>query len=204
MKEKMLYFLNEPSAKQAYFDAIEMCARLASYSTALCLLKIGYGDYLERADELAHRDIIYLALSLRRLSEVIKNTELLKAMKVSAQPNITWETQSDFARNTTKQNDVWSLIGKIIHCREFLIIRDNLTLNRYHQHGSKKVAESKLTTEEEISFTESAKDLPAICLVKSDKKNVVLFGISDFVAVAVDYLDQAKDLLEDEGVLSYS
>lgn len=171
-----------------------MCARLASYGTASPIQEIGYGDFLEIAKELAHRDILFLAISIRRLSELTSTQKLLKTLHMPNKPEIDWKTKASQSVKLKDGIDCWALFGKIIHSHDFFIIKDTVTLKVFSRKKGVGAGNSQ------VDLLQN-KDIRAICAVKSDRGPIVLFSIADLVERSVDYLDEIKDIFMEKNVL---
>ncbi|MDK4701291.1 hypothetical protein PH562_03510 [Rhizobium sp. CNPSo 4062] len=172
--------MNAALCRLAYEDSVEALARLAAYSTSRPLKIFGYGEYYTISSELCKKDLIVLAISIRRLAELTKSQDILKAHEfVHRMP-----TSSSLS--TDHKISCWKLIGNIIHSVEIEIIKD-VGMLLYGYTDILKVMENK----EEIDV--------AITL-KSDKDPEKLLRLNDFIIEINKYLEEANDILSDNGI----
>jgi len=179
--------MNTPSARMntalcrlAYEDSIEAVARLATYSTSRPLKIFGRGEYYTISSELSKKDLIVLAISIRRLAELTKSQAILKAHELAHR------MPASSSPSTDHKISCWKLIGNIIHSVEIEVFKDVGRL-LYGYTDILKAMENK----EEIDV--------AITL-KSDKDPEKLFRLNDFIIEINKYLEEANDILSDNGI----
>jgi hypothetical protein len=177
----------------AYDEALTSSARLASYSTSNLLLHVGYGDYLERANELAHADMVRLAISVRRLSEIADLSNLLAGLKVNSKPSANWKDQEKENESQIADHRLGDILNRIIHCKTFILSKQLSHLKLYARRASKALRLEECFDDDQ--------DIPAICLVESDRPPPKLFAVHELVTVTIEFLDEAKEALIDSDVL---
>jgi hypothetical protein len=184
--------MNELAAKIAFNDSIELSARLASFATAR-FHSLGTNSTIESvSEELAHRDVLGLALSLRRLSEIALLQKELQSCEIPEVGAASPDQQIGFFP-----------IGKLITLHRLIgILIHSLTFELYKNSGKVRVHLSQGNNDvfEDYKLLVAGEHIDAVCLVQSDKSGKVLFPLKEFVAAALKFLDVAQTRLSDEGV----
>ena len=177
-----------------YNASLDMCARLGAYASARFLEFTGDGDYLQKADELAHRDLLLLAISMRRLAELTSTRDLLQGKYFREGPYFSPDDKSGFASRFKAEINCWDILNKVIHGRDFFAFKTD--------HDVRKLAiKSDAEIESWYRSYQVRKDIPAMFAVKSDRGTMELFTTAALIAKCVEYLDEAKELLLEEGIL---
>lgn len=173
--------MNAALCRLAYEDSVEALARLAAYSTSRPLKIFGYGEYYTISSELCKKDLIILAISIRRLAELSKSQDILKTYEFSCHvPTSSHPASRDY------KISCWKIIGNIIHSIEIEAIKD-IGMFLYAFSDPLKAIESK----EEIDV--------AITL-KSDKGPQKIFRLNDLIIEINKYIEDASDILSDSGI----
>jgi hypothetical protein len=165
--------LNEQLCKHSYYETNERIARMACFSTSKNIEKIGYGEYQTVAEELAHKDLIVMAISVRRLAELTKSQNLLKKRNLHI-------VKSDSRDNSQMTNDnCWNLIGNIIHGQEIGITKE---IPRYISENLFEMIRNRIEVE-------------AIIDVKSEKSQIKVFSAVHILKELVSYMEEVEDIL---------
>jgi hypothetical protein len=176
----------------AYHDSLESVARLASFATAKFRAEIGIFGLITRARELAQRDIVMLALSVRRLSEICGMLDKLEDFNVTiVEPESRNEIYGFYP--TGKSVTLRSALGKIIHHKEFQVFNDDAGVKRLFGLFKDDVFGY-------YNALTSAKDISAVCYVKSDRGDPITFSISSFVRQTSEFLQHTESHLADHEV----
>jgi hypothetical protein len=169
--------LNGQLCTHSYNEAVERIARLASYSTSRNLKIIGFGDYFSIAEELCKKDLIILAISIRRLAEMTKSIHALKNKRIRA------GNKNQSVPLSDSQENFWNIIGNIIHGVEIDVFKD---IGKYVEKDMFKAVNNM----EEIDA--------AIC-IKSDKFSAKI-QLTDFLKCLNTYLEEAEEILSDNRI----
>ncbi|KKX34079.1 hypothetical protein [Rhizobium sp. LC145] len=176
MSEKLK--LNPQLCKHAYDEAVERIARLAAYATSRSLKILGFGDYFSLAEELCKKDLIILAISVRRLAEMTKSTSELKNLRIKAM--ITDER----GNHTGGQENCWDIVGNILHGVEIDVFKDV----------------GKYISEDFMEIMRNKDEIDAAISIKSEKFHKKMFKLTDFLRCINEYLDKADETLSDNGI----
>lgn len=172
--------MNAALCRLAFEASVEAIARLAAYSTSRPLKAFGYGEYYSISSELCKKDLIMLAISVRRLAELTKSQHNLRAyefihrMPTSPSPS------------TDHKISCWKLIGNIIHSIEIEIIKD--------------VGVFLYSRTDMLKAMDSVEEIDVAIILKSDKDPEKLFKLNDFIIEINKYLEEANDILSDNGI----
>lgn len=114
--------LDKKVIRLSFDSATESCVRLLAFGSLEVPFSGRSGYSIEVSENLAHNDLISLAIAGRRLAEAGNLYELLKKHEVGCQvPAQITPSKWKFLALETKLN-LWDLFGKIIHSSEFDII----------------------------------------------------------------------------------
>jgi hypothetical protein len=184
--------MDEGLCRQTYGDIVDLCARLAAYGTSSFPDLIGHGHYESRAKELATRDIIFLAISVRRMAELTKSYALLKGKSI---PRFTAHRRDKRLEieEADESFDAWMVVGNIIHAKTIKILKDDadfvITLGRRPEN-----------TIESYNLLMNRHNLNGIVIIESDRGEYSFFEIYKFIKVIVDFTDDIDDLLADNKI----
>ena len=102
--------IDKAAAKLAFNEALEHSARVVAFANVNLVATIGRGQVATKAEELAHRDLVLLALSTRRLAEICQLKKSLQTMYVA---NVRPYTKIDATGfyPIKKRSNVWTTLG---------------------------------------------------------------------------------------------
>ncbi|MDO1584424.1 hypothetical protein [Rhizobium oryzicola] len=151
---------------------------MACFATSKNIEKIGNGEYQIVSEELAHKDLIILAISIRRLAELTKSQHLLKKRNLKI-------VKSESYKNDQQATDnCWNIIGNIIHSQDIVLTK------HIPQCLSNDIYE----------MMKNRIEVEAIIDVKSDRKHTKTFSAVHFLKELVSYMEEIEDILSDNKI----
>jgi len=184
--------LDKEAAKIAFQETLELSARVAAFATANFVAGIGYGQIIRRAEELAQRDLVLLALSTRRLAELCELKQSLKKMYVAHVRPFTKQDGAGFYP-IKKKSSVWTLIGVILHHLQFSVFKNDTAVKLLLGHFKEDIVGH-------YRALLKAKDITAVCYIQSDRGGPFLFSIAELVRLITDFIETAEEVLGDSDV----
>lgn len=153
---------------------------------------MGSGYYRERATQLAARELIYLALSVRRLAELTTTEKNLKSENISTYDRVYQPDRFELSKGKSHQN-IWKIVGTIIHSRNITLLNDSATFNA---HFSTR----RMSIDELYDTYSKTKDINAICIVNSDSGESIILLLYELISKIQSYTDIAEDVLSDNKI----
>ena len=173
----------------AFNDTVELAARLAAFATSRSHA-IERDTPIQRVSEqLAHRDLIAISLSVRRLAEISDTQVTAKNTFVSqVRPYASLERAGFYP--IKKKFSVWKLIGVIIHHQEFEVFKDDAKVRIALGAGKGDFYEM-------YKIALSKRHIDAVCMVKSDESELVLFAVADYIQSIAKIIEVTEQKLGD-------
>jgi hypothetical protein len=175
--------LDKSLCRHAYHSAVESLARLSCYATSRNLIAIGHGEYYAVAEELFKKDILEIAISIRRLSELTGTQSVLKSTNMKV---VQKDKETEIAR---KSDSLWNIIGNIIHGVQIDVVKSI---------GFMEYLDGKNT--DLLKAIENKDEVDAMITIKSDKFSLKAFNSVEFCAKINIALDHINDHMADNGL----
>ncbi len=181
--------IDKASAKLAFNETLEHSARVAAFSNANFTSAVGRSQVVYKAEELAQRDLILLALSTRRLAELCELKQSLQTLYVAhVRPYTKLDTAGFYP--IKKRSSMWILIGMMLHHLEFKVYKNDAAVKSLLGFFKGDICSA-------YKAGTSSRDVAAACYIRSDKGEPILFSISDFVRHITKFIEVAEDTLGD-------
>jgi len=173
--------INKSLSKHAYSDALEAISRIACFTTSRNLKVLGRGEYYTIGQELLKKDLLILAISVRRLAELTQSQDILKNKAVNIRAR-------HRAKNQEKAESCWNLIGNIVHGVDVTIFKD--------------VGYMKLRAEilDFDTYYHTTDECDAALSITSDKHGSKTLKLTDFLVQINSYVEEANEILSDNGI----
>lgn len=184
--------IDKMAAKIAFDETVELTARVAAFASANFMATVGLGQVIDKAERLAQRDLILLSLSVRRLAEICRLQRSLKDVHVThVRPYAKWNGAGFYPIG--KKTAVWSLIGVLLHHLDFRVYKNDAAVKSLLAMFRGDIMRS-------LKAIQNARDIQAVCYIKSDKGEPVLFSVVDFVRPITDFIEEAEEVLGDQDI----
>ena len=173
----------------AFNDTVELAARLVAFATSRSHAIEGDTPIQRVSEQLAHRDLIAISLSVRRLAEITETQNTAKDTFVpQVRPYASLEKAGFYP--IKEKISVWKLIGVIIHHQEFEIFKDDAKVRL--AFGAGKGDFYKM-----YKIALAKRHINAVCIVKSDESEFVQFAVADYVQSIVKIIEVTERKLSD-------
>ena len=178
----------------SFDSATESCVRLAAFGSVQFAAKGKTGYCTEVAEQLAHKDLVNLAISARRLTESGDLFSVCKNHKVSYQvPSRTIASELGFTASN-KDLDLWELLGRIIHSRRYQVYANEFHIkSRFGLLGTDFLEIYKAAHE--------PRQFKPVCELTTDRVPVLFFAVEDLAQTSLEFLEAAAEQLSEEVAL---
>lgn len=185
--------IDKKVVRLSFDSATESCVRLAAFGSIAHPLSGKTGYCNEIADELAHKDLLSLAISGRRLAEAGNLYELAKDHNVSSQLPIQLTPSRWEFRATDTKVSLWELFGRIIHSSEFEIVADDFWIKSAMEVLSKDFHERYQSARFKSKFK-------PLFRLTTDREPILLCEIDDVAQRTLEFLEAAADELQNHEI----
>jgi hypothetical protein len=184
----------DKSVTRLSFDAAtESCIRLAAFGANLEHL-VGMPEFCAGvADELAHKDIVTLAISGRRLAEAANLYNLSKAHEVKHQAPVQLSPLKWEFRASDQTVNLWDLFSRIIHSTEFEVVSHDFWIKL-----NLGVLESDIN--ERYKAMKFKNQFKPVFRLTTDRIPLVIFEILEVSTKSLSFLEDAAEELADHDI----
>jgi hypothetical protein len=185
--------INKFAARQAFNDAVEMTARLAAFTTSRTRPIFGRTNISRYAKELAHRDLVLLGISTRRVVELANLQTLAETEDVQLYlpGEITnFMTKRIKVESGRHKMSLWHLVGIIVHHLDFAFYTTDAELNLTFNN-------LQLDEYQRYQLLVAGTSIDAQCSIKSDKSSLMLFDVSNFLKSVTKVIEAAEHEFSD-------
>jgi hypothetical protein len=185
--------LDKKVIRLSFDAATESCVRLLAFGSLELPFAGRTGYNIEIAENLAHNDLINLAIAGRRLAEAGNLYEQIKSHAVGCQaPAQISPSKWKFLALESKIN-LWELYGRIIHSSEFDIIAHDFWIKS-------KLGLFKNDYEELSKAAKFKNHFKPIFRLTTDRVPLLFCEIIDVATTTVKFLECAADELEENDI----
>lgn len=175
----------------SFDNSFEKCVRLASFGSAVAPINDNTGHSSKIARQLAHNDLVTLAISTRRLIDAGNLRSSAAQFEITHRvPYHSTEAGVEFVP-TKKRIAIRALYNKIIHSAQFEIHTNEFRIGcQLGIFGS--------DTYNLYRAALKAKEFKPVCEIIDEEKKLYFFEIAELAQRSIDFLHQASEDLQDQ------
>ena len=186
--------LNKFIIKASFAKAAEACVRLKGFGSIRGNLNTDEGNFFGKvANELAHNDLIDLAIACRRIAEAAKAKSLARKQKIKDHIPLQLSPSRWEMRAHGNKIELLDLFDRVIHSSHFEIISTDFQIKVLMRKVPKDFADSYYEHRYEHEFN-------PYFTVCTDQKPFVICEIGEVVVKTITFLDLITDQLSDQNI----